>query len=163
MLAEIEKTNSGYTAVFKRMLDQSVAEVWAALTENGKLQNWFSNLQTVDLRKGGTIKFNMNDGSGESIDMKITDFQKDSVLEYEWGEGVVRFELSTHSNGTQLLLKDFFPVLNDHTAKDISGWHICLDVLVSLLNGVKIDFSMEEWNKVYEIYKAEMEQLMVSY
>lgn len=159
MFAEIEKVENGCTAIFKRLLPHTVEEVWAALTENDKLEKWFSNLQVTVLRKNGTIKFNMNDGSGEFIDMKILNFEKGSVLEYEWGEGSVRFELSPQSEGCLLVLSDIFPAITGHTAKDISGWHICLDVFAALLNGVLIEFPMDEWQKVYAQYKIEVDQV----
>ncbi|KQL54329.1 activator of Hsp90 ATPase 1 family protein [Heyndrickxia shackletonii] len=161
MFAEIEKAENGCTAIFKRLLPHTVQEVWAALTENDKLVKWFSNLQVTDLRKDGTIKFHMNDGSGKSIDMRITDYEKGSVLEYEWGEGSVRFELSPQSEECLLVLSDIFPTTTDHTAKDIAGWHICLDVFTALLDGVSMEFPMEEWQKVYEQYKVEVDRVKI--
>ncbi|MGV3466977.1 MAG: SRPBCC family protein [Heyndrickxia sp.] len=159
MFAEMKKAESGCIAVFKRSLSHSTEEVWAALTENDKLEKWFSNLQVTDLRKDGTIKFNMNDGSGVSINMRILDFEKYSVLEYEWGEGSVRFELSPQSDDCLLVLKDIFPSITDHTPKDIAGWHICLDVFESLLDDALKEFPMDEWQKVYEQYISEVDRL----
>lgn len=160
MLAEIEKSESVYIAIFNRHLHHTVEDVWTVLMEKDKLEKWFSNLQVTDLQKGGTIKFNMNDGSGNYIDMKITDFEKFSVLEYEWGEGRVRFELSPQSEGCLLVLKEFIPTLTEHTAKDLSGWHICLDVLKPLLNGIIMEFPMDEWEKVYGKYKDLIDQII---
>jgi hypothetical protein len=71
------------------------------------------NLQVEDLRKGGTIKFNMNDGTGSSFDIKIRDFIKFSVLEYEWGVDWVRFELYAKKDGCLLVLKEFISCIND--------------------------------------------------
>ncbi|PKR83397.1 SRPBCC family protein [Heyndrickxia camelliae] len=159
MLAEMEKAGSGCIVIFKRMLPHSVKEVWAALTENDKLVKWFSNLQVKDLRKNGTVLFNMNDGSEKTIEMRILDFEKESILEFEWGEGSVRFELTSQSDGCLLVLKDIFPAINDHTAKDIAGWHICMDVFQSLLNGALKKFSMDEWQNVYEQYIKQVDRI----
>lgn len=153
MLAVIEKVEGGYIARFERHLHHSVEKVWAALTENEKLEKWMPNLQVENLQKEGKIKFNMKDGTGASFDLKITDYEKGSVLEYEWGNGKVRFELSPEPNGCLLVLKEFISELNDHTPKDLSGWHICLKVLNVLLNGSEIEFPMDEWEEVYEQYK----------
>lgn len=152
MLAVIEKSNDGYHAKFERPLNHSVNKVWAALTQNEKLEKWFSNLQVEDLQEGGTIRFKMNDGTDASFEMKITGFQDLSLLEYEWGEGRVRFELSPNKEGCLLAVKEFIPVLNDHTPKDLAGWHVCLDVLSSLLNCHLIEFPKKEWEKYYQQY-----------
>jgi hypothetical protein len=94
----------------------------------------------------------MNDGTGSSFDIKIRDFQKDSVLEFEWGDGWVRFELSPKSSGCLLVLKEFISILNEHTSKDLAGWHVCLDLLTALLDGHYIDFPKDEWERLYKNY-----------
>jgi uncharacterized protein YndB with AHSA1/START domain len=86
MLASIQKIEDGYVARFDRPLNHSVEKVWAALTENDKLISWMPNLQVEELRKGGTIKFDMKDGSGTFIDIEILDFELNSVLEFTWGK-----------------------------------------------------------------------------
>lgn len=98
MLAVVEKFEDGYVATYNRTLHHSVEKIWAILTENGNLQKWMPNLQVVDLRKGGMIKFNMNDGTGKSIDISIIDFKKLEYLQYEWGEGWVGFDSSCFQN-----------------------------------------------------------------
>ncbi|MFC7392735.1 SRPBCC family protein [Scopulibacillus cellulosilyticus] len=159
MLAVIEKAERGYIARFERPLHHSAEEVWAALTENDKLAKWMPNLQVTDLRKGGTIKFNMNDGTGAFFDIKITDFEQYSVLEYEWGEGRVRFELYAEPDGCLLVLKEFINSLNDHTSKDLAGWHVCLDMLRALMDGRPMDFPKEDWENWYEQYRAAVNEI----
>ncbi|MDQ7863017.1 SRPBCC domain-containing protein [Peribacillus frigoritolerans] len=111
-----------------------------ALTENDKVEKWMSNLEMKDLRKDGTIKFNFNDGSGKSFDMKIRDYRESAVLDFEWGDGWVRFEVSPEKDGCSLVLKEFITPVNDHTSKDLAGWHICLDMFSDLLDGHHQDF-----------------------
>jgi uncharacterized protein YndB with AHSA1/START domain len=152
MLAVIEKVEGGYIARFDRQLTHSVEKVWAALTENDKLEKWMPNLQIENLQKEGIIKFNLNDGTGSSFDIRILEFQKYSVLEYEWGDGWVRFELYPKLDGCLLVLKEFINTLIDHTSKDLAGWHICLDILSALLNGHFMDFPKDEWAKFHEKY-----------
>jgi hypothetical protein len=50
------------------------------------------NLQVEELRKDGSIKFDMKDGTGTFIDIKILDYQLNSCLEFNWGNDRVRFE-----------------------------------------------------------------------
>ncbi|NOU85222.1 activator of Hsp90 ATPase 1 family protein [Paenibacillus sp. LMG 31460] len=153
MLASIQKVEGGYVARFDRPLKHSVEKVWAALTENVKLARWMSNLQVEDLRIGGNIKFDMKDESGTFIDTKITDFQPYSVLEFEWGNDRVRFELYPKPEGCLLVLNEFISAITDHTPKDLSGWHICLDMMYALLDGHPMDFPKADWEKWYEKYK----------
>ncbi|SDE11622.1 Activator of Hsp90 ATPase homolog 1-like protein [Priestia aryabhattai B8W22] len=159
MLAAVEKKEDGYIATYNRPLNHSVEKAWATLTENDKLQKWMSNLEVVDLRKGGTIKFNMNDGTGNSFDISILDFEEQSYLQYEWGEGWVQFELSPKDDGCLLVLKEYIPRLSDHTPKDLSGWHVCLGMFSAILEGQYMDFPKEEWEKWYEKYVKLLNQL----
>lgn len=159
MLAVIEKVYHGYVAEFERPINHPPDEVWAALTENGKLSLWMPNLQAEDLRKGGNMKFAMRDGADESFDLRITDYEPHSVLEFEWGKELVRFEVSAQEYGSRLLLKVFIGALTDHVPVDLAGWHICLDRLSALLDGRFTEFSMDEWEKRHEQYSAAVKRL----
>ncbi|MCM3601100.1 SRPBCC family protein [Robertmurraya korlensis] len=160
MLAVLEKVEGGHLARYDRPLKHSVEKVWAAITQNEKLGKWMPNLQVVDLRNGGTIKFNMNDGTGKSFDIKIRDFKENEVLEYEWGDGWVRFELHPKPEGCLLVLKEFISTINDHTSKDLAGWHVCLDVLIDLLMGYyHAEFPKENWENWYSKYVVSVNNL----
>lgn len=150
--AVIEIEGNGIIARFDRLLNHPVEKVWGALTENDKVEKWMSNLEMKDLRKDGTIKFNFNDGSGKSFDMKIRDFRESAVLDFEWGDGWVRFEVSPEKDGCSLVLKESITPVNDHTSKDLAGWHICLDMFSDLLDGHHQDFPMDEWEKWHKEY-----------
>ncbi|MGZ9819193.1 SRPBCC family protein [Peribacillus simplex] len=159
MQAVIEKEGNGIIARFDRLLNHSVEKVWGALTENDKLEKWMSNLEIKDLRKDGNIKFNFNDGSGKSFDMKIRDFQESAVLDFEWGDGWVRFEVSPEKDECSLVLKESIQPVNDHTPKDLAGWHVCLDMLSDLLDGHHQDFPMGKWEKWHMEYTAAAKRL----
>ncbi|MFB7156488.1 SRPBCC family protein [Lysinibacillus sp. NPDC056232] len=154
MLATIQKQQNNYVVKFNRPLSHSVEAVWAVLTENGKLQKWMNNLEIIDLRKNGKIHFNMNDGTNAHKEIAITDYAEKEVLEFDWGKDTVRFELSPTGNGSILVLLETIGELTDHTSKDLAGWHICLNLLSDLLNGiVHEEFPMEEWQKWFAEYK----------
>lgn len=159
MLAVVEKFEDGYIATYNRVFHHSVDKVWSSLTENDKLEKWMANLQVMDLRKGGTIKFNMNDGTGKSLDISILDFKELSYLQYEWGEGWVRFELYPKDDGCLLVLKEYIPTLSDHTSKDLAGWHVCLDMFSSLLDGQYMDFQMDAWEEWHDKYINVIKQI----
>ncbi|MBN2981380.1 SRPBCC family protein [Cohnella algarum] len=150
MLAVIQKTANGYTARYERRLKHPVAKVWAMLTENEKLAKWFSELSVDDLREGGVIKFDMQDGTFE--EMEILELKAESVLEYTWGEDRVRFELYPEPDGCRLVLIETIAKLTDHTPKDVAGWDVCLDVIEAVLAGRTIESSKSAWEIKYEQY-----------
>ncbi|MDJ1477948.1 SRPBCC family protein [Bacillus sp. LS15-K4] len=152
MLAEIDKQDNEYVVQFDRHFSYSIEEVWSVLTENSKLKKWMSNLQIESLKTGGIIKFDMMDGSFINID--ILEYQVNAVLEFTWDKDRVRFELHKEENGTLLLLKEYIYELTDHTPKDIAGWHICLNLFSSVLEGEEKEFSKDEWQQWFEIYKV---------
>jgi uncharacterized protein YndB with AHSA1/START domain len=150
LLAVVQKIENGYTARFERRLKHSVEQVWSMLTENEKLSKWFSELRIDDLREGGIIKFDMQDGTFE--EMEILELKMYSVLEYTWGEDIVRFELYPEPESCRLVLIEKIKTITNHTPKDLAGWHVCLDVINALLDGRTIESREEEWKKWYEKY-----------
>ncbi|AAS41491.1 MULTISPECIES: SRPBCC family protein [Bacillus] len=157
MLAVIEKQGNEYVVQFERYFSYSIEEVWSVLTENSKLKKWMSNLQIESLKTGGIIKFDMMDGSFINID--ILECQVNAVLEFTWDKDCVRFEIHKEENDTLLLLKEYIHELTDHTPKDIAGWHICLDLFSSVLEGKEKEFSKDEWKQWFEIYKDKVLEL----
>lgn len=156
MLAVIQKAGNGYTARYERRLKHSVEKVWASLTENEKLAKWFSELRVDDLREGGSIKFDMQDGTFE--EMTILELKTNSVLEYTWGEDRVRFELYPEPGGCRLVFIEFMTKLTDHTPKDLAGWHVCLDVIEALLDGGTIEDRKEHWAVWHVQYVRALEE-----
>ncbi|MGG6311430.1 SRPBCC family protein [Paenibacillus macerans] len=151
MLAVIQShPDGGYTARFERFLKHPVEKVWASLTENDKLKKWFPELRIDDLREGGFVKFDMQDGTFE--EMEILELKPYSVLEYTWGEDQVRFELYPESDGCRLILIERIHHVTDHTSKDLSGWHVCLEVIKALLDERSLESRHAEWEKWYEEY-----------
>ncbi|EJS07805.1 SRPBCC family protein [Bacillus mycoides] len=157
MLAEIEKQIDGYIIKFERQFPNTIEEVWSVLTENSKLKKWMSNLQIENLKTGGIIKFDMMDGSFLNID--ILECQLNSVLEFTCDKDRVRFEIHKEKNGALLLLKEYIHELTDHTPKDIAGWHICLDLFSSVLEGEEKVFSKDEWEYWFDNYKVKVDEL----
>jgi uncharacterized protein YndB with AHSA1/START domain len=157
MLAHIRKVENDYHAHFERHLKHSVEEVWSWLTENEKLTQWFSELHVDDLRQGGTIQFDMQNGTFE--EMKILELKMYSVLEYTWGEDIVRFELDPETEGCQLVLIEKIKRITEHTPRDLAGWHVCLDVIQALMNERTIVSRSKEWEKWYKQYVHAIEQI----
>ncbi|SFS60456.1 SRPBCC family protein [Marininema halotolerans] len=159
MLAVVEKVDRGYIAKYDRLLNHPVEKVWTTLTQNEELKNWMPNLEIKALQPDGRIQFNMNDGTGNSFDLRILDYKAFSYLQYEWGEGWVRFELHPKDEGCYLTLNELIPSLSNHTPKDLAGWHVCLDLFYEVLEGRVMDFPKEEWKVWYERYTAFVQSL----
>lgn len=155
MIARIEKLDQVKTAVYVRRLNHSAAEVWAYLTENEKLKQWFSELEIQSLEPGGVIHFNFGDGNYEQIE--ILDVETNKRFSFTWPpKNTVRFELKETAGGCELTFREFLYEIDDHTAKDLTGWHVCLDVIEALLDGKSIENRKEYWEKYYPIYHALM-------
>ncbi|MBD8497967.1 SRPBCC family protein [Paenibacillus arenosi] len=150
MLAVLQHVEGGHIARFERHLQYSVEEVWSMLTENDKLAQWFPELRVDELRAGGFIKFDMGDGTFEEF--AILELKTNSVLEYTWGEDRVRFELYPTPDGCELFLIETIHKMTDHTPKDLAGWHVCLDVILALLDGRTIESRTNEWKIWHEKY-----------
>lgn len=150
MLAVIQTVENGYEVRFERHLKHSVEKVWSWLTDNDKLAKWFSELSVDDLREGGVIKFDMQNGTFEELE--ILELKLHEVLEYTWGEDRVRFELYPEPGGCRLVLTEKLTKVTDHTPRDIAGWDVCLDVIEALLDGRTIESRKDIWQVKYEQY-----------
>ncbi|QTH43291.1 SRPBCC family protein [Cohnella sp. LGH] len=157
MLANVYKSEKGVVARYERDWEHSANHAWTWLTDNGKLAQWFSELSSDDLRSGGRMRFDMGDGTFEN--MTITDFSEGSILEYEWGEDSVRFEIEPRPNGCRLVLIETIRRITEHTPKDLAGWHVCLDVVQALMDGRPIPAREDEWKTRYEQYVQAIQAL----
>ncbi|TDF88905.1 SRPBCC family protein [Paenibacillus piri] len=158
MLAVLQKVDHGYTARYERRLNASVDQVWSMLTDNDQLAKWFAELRVGELRDGGFMKFDMQNGTFEKLD--ITELRLQSVLEYTWGEDLVRFELYPETAGSRLVLVETINKMTDHTPKDLAGWDVCLDVVEALLSGRKIEAREDLWKAKYEEYVQAVGQVI---
>ncbi|PSL31690.1 uncharacterized protein YndB with AHSA1/START domain [Planomicrobium soli] len=160
MRAEIIQVEYGYTATFERRFVQSPDQMWAMLTENEKLQSWFPELRVEKLEEGGSLSFRMGDGTTDSL--AITDFQDGKVLAFEWAEDEVRFELEEEGSGTKLWLIEFISRFTPHTARDLAGWHVCLNVIQALLDDKAIE-RKQEWEREYPEYARLIDSMGVTF
>ncbi|TQR20095.1 SRPBCC family protein [Psychrobacillus vulpis] len=156
MIATIQKVNDDFTARYERHLHHPVEAVWSMLTDNEKLQQWFSELKVVDLRKGGLIKFDMQDGT--FIDMQILDYEPLKILAFEWDKDIAKFELSPVSDGCQLTFIETISSFTEQTIKDLAGWHVCLDVIGAILDGRTIS-RKDEWQAWYVEYEELLKEV----
>jgi uncharacterized protein YndB with AHSA1/START domain len=99
-------------------------EVWAALTDPRRLEDWFANDVELDLRPGGEATFRW--GNGESRRATVTEVEPEERLAFEWDEeGEVEFMLDDDIDGTRLTVVETSP-----------AWTTALDLQASALAAV---------------------------
>jgi uncharacterized protein YndB with AHSA1/START domain len=151
VLATVQKIDGGYMARFERHLKHPVEKVWASLTQPEKLANWLADA-VIDLKEGGKLELTFSKTEGNVVVSTITEVKPLSVLEFTWGDDLIRFELYPKQEGCLLVLKQTFHVLNEQTPKDLAGWHVHLDILLSSLEGELVEFSYSQWRELYDKY-----------
>lgn len=87
---------------FTRSYPAPPAEVWAALTEPESIARWLAPTIEIDLCPGGAYEL-------RGLPARVRSVEPERLLELDWepaGEdpSVVRFELTPHEDGTQLVL-----------------------------------------------------------
>jgi uncharacterized protein YndB with AHSA1/START domain len=83
-------------------------DVWEALTDPERLEDWFANEVELDLREGGDATFRW--GNGEERHAVITEIEPEQRLSFEWDdEGEVEFTLEDDAGGTLLTVVETVP------------------------------------------------------
>ena len=83
-------------------------EVWQALTEPERLEEWFANEVELDVRPGGVGRFRWDDGDERHAVVREVAPAERLVL--DWGdEGQVVFTLEEVPDGTRLLVRETAP------------------------------------------------------
>lgn len=158
MLGKLDKVNGEVVFELHRDFPWPVSTIWEMLTDNQQLKKWFSELEIAELSENGKIVFNLGDGTVEEL--TIIEVQVPTVLEFTWDKDLVRFNLSENSDGSaHLVFKEYIKEVTDQTARDIAGWHVCLDAIRAVLEEQEFD-RKHRWKKVYETYKKEMEKFI---
>lgn len=157
-IVTLTKSETMIIAEYVNEFHRAPEKVWDSITNNEHLKKWMAHLEIVDLRKDGIMLFHYNDGSGKFEEMKITDFEDQSVIEFQWGEDIVRFEVIPTNDGCKLTMKEFINHLTDHTPKDLAGWQVCLMHLSNVITDESREILHNEWEKWYEEYKVLVRQ-----
>ena len=83
-------------------------DVWDALTDAERLEDWFANDVELDLRPGGGASFRW--GNGESRHATVREVEPGERLSFEWDEeGEVEFTLVDDDEGTRLTVVETSP------------------------------------------------------
>ena len=101
-------------------------DVWEALTEPERLEDWFANDVEIELRPGGGASFRWS--NGEERTATVTEVEPGRRLAFEWddsgseGGGEVEFTLDDDADGTLLVVEESSP-----------AWTTALDLQASAL------------------------------
>jgi uncharacterized protein YndB with AHSA1/START domain len=136
--AKVLKDGEKWTLILTRELRHSPQKVWQALTDPAHLREWApfdadGNLGTV----GATVKLSTVGAPVPHVtETRVTRADAPKVLEYNWGDYDIRWELEPVGGGTRLRL--WHNIDRRFIAWGAAGWHICFDVLDHLLSGTPI-------------------------
>jgi uncharacterized protein YndB with AHSA1/START domain len=93
-------------------------DVWDALTDPERLEDWFANDVDLDLRPGGGASFRWS--NGEERHATVTEVDRERRLSFEWDdEGEVELTLDDDPAGTRLTVVESSP--NWSTALDLQA------------------------------------------
>ncbi|MFI7540676.1 SRPBCC family protein [Actinoplanes sp. NPDC049599] len=131
--AAVVAAGEQWTLIFVRTLPHPLAKVWAALTDPGRLDQWAPFTAAGDLSRPGATTLTTVDGP-DRTDLPATVLRAEppTLLEYTWGDDLLRWELAPAGDGTRLTLRHTLaePDLAPMVA---AGWHLCVAVLDRLL------------------------------
>jgi uncharacterized protein YndB with AHSA1/START domain len=127
-----------WTLVLVRELQHSPEKVWQALTDPEQLREWAPFESDGSLGAvGTTVKLTTVAAPKPLVtETKVTRADPPNVLEYNWGEHDMRWQLEAVGSGTRLTL--WTNIGRRFIAMGAAGWHICFDVLDHLLSGTPI-------------------------
>jgi uncharacterized protein YndB with AHSA1/START domain len=133
--AQIRKDGEKWTLILVRELRHTPEKVWQALTDPAHLREWApfdadGNLGTA----GTTVKLTTVGAPTPRVtETTVTRADVPKLLEYNWGEFDIRWELEDFGGRTRLTL--WTNIGRRFISMGAAGWHICFDVLDRHLSG----------------------------
>ena len=133
--AQVQKEGEKWTLVLVRQLHHSPEKVWKALTDPAQLHEWAPFDADGTLGKAGsTVKLTTVGAPGPHVtESRITRADEPRMLQYNWGDFDIKWQLEPISGGTRLTL--WTNIDRRFISMGAAGWHIALDVLDHLLSG----------------------------
>ena len=127
-----------WTLVLVRQLRHSPEKVWEAITDPAQLREWAPFVADGSLGTAGTtVKLTTVAAPKPTVsEATVTRADAPNLLEYNWGEHDMRWELEALGGGTRLTL--WTNIGHRFIAMGAAGWQICFDVLDHLLNGTPL-------------------------
>jgi uncharacterized protein YndB with AHSA1/START domain len=135
--AQVRKDGEKWTLVLVRELRHSREKVWQALTDPAHLREWAPFEADGSMATVGTVKLTTVGAPVPRVtETRVTRADAPGVLEYNWGDFDMRWQLEAFGRGTRLTL--WTNIGHRFIAMGAAGWHICFDVLDRLLSGTPL-------------------------
>jgi uncharacterized protein YndB with AHSA1/START domain len=132
--AEIRKDAENWTLVLVRELRHPPTKVWEALTDPTQLREWAPFDADRSLGSVGPVKFSTVGTPTPVIsETRVTRADAPTLLQYQWGDNDMRWQLEPFGGGTRLTL--WHNIDRSYISMGAAGWHICFDVLDRFLAG----------------------------
>lgn len=149
-------TEDGRAVVrYVRRLGHSREAVWHALTEDEHLAAWFPTTIDGERAPGAALTFRFTDLDVPAMTGTIHRCDSPSILEFTWGEDILRFELEPDGDARTVLTLTVTMSEFGKAARDATGWHVCLDNLSTELAGDQGSEDGERWREVNKVYVAQ--------
>jgi uncharacterized protein YndB with AHSA1/START domain len=126
--AEIQEEGDRWTLVIVRELRHSPEKVWQALTDPASLREWAPFDADHSLASVGPVKLStVGSPTPQVSETRVTRADAPNLLEYQWGDNDLRWQLEALGHGTRLTL--WHNIDRKFISMGAAGWHICFDVL----------------------------------
>ena len=164
MGVSLEKDGPRYTLRFERRLARSPQKVWRVLTERELLKQWFPSDVVGEWTVGAKLRFVFDQGAGgaeegASLQGEVLAVEPARLLEYRWGESLLRFELIAEGDGCCLIFSESFED-GSVAARNTAGWETCLANFEAVSKGASpAEFSLDAWRVLFQGYVTEFEPL----
>src|SRR3954453_832818 len=89
----LEQDGDGWHLHFTRRLPHPPEKVWRALTEPEHLKEWFPNDIEGERKEGATLRLVFRNNEGPEMKGETLPLRPPAVLEFTWGDDILRFEL----------------------------------------------------------------------
>jgi uncharacterized protein YndB with AHSA1/START domain len=145
-LGTFERDDDGLWVLrFERFLRHPIERVWAALTEPEEISGWLAEAD-LDLVVGGRVELRwLNtdlEGNRAIARGVVVRVEPPELLELDTDiHGRLRWELTAERDGCRLRFTNVTPAPDDFLTKVLAGWHIHLDHLEDVLDGVRVDWA----------------------
>ncbi|MBP6116792.1 MAG: SRPBCC domain-containing protein [Neisseriaceae bacterium] len=158
MLINIEKQDDGSIMVFLSCAVLApIAQVWHYLSDDEGLAAWFPELAVGELAEGGHMLLNMLPEA--LVKMPIRRYKPERDLVFDWDEDLVSFYLEPiNEQETRLLFTERLSHLNDHSARDVAGWSLCLKRLKRAAEGGVGEGAEPSFEALVADYRAQLSQ-----
>lgn len=140
---------------FTRTLPHPREKVWRAITEPQHLKHWFPTTIDGERVAGAPLRFSFPKNEAPPMEGEMLAYEPESFVELRWGPDILRLELRSVEDGTELTLLDTLEE-RGKAARDAAGWHACLEALeVALRDEPEPREHMSIWNEVHPHYVEE--------